>query len=402
MRNLFLLASLFMLGLSGSAQSLSLYEVNSFAQYQKVLTMAVEDSKMMVCIVYEEDGNLEKMIRGGVFRDSTLKARFANTLPMAIRVDSEMGAKLVENIGILALPSISFFTEDELLVNILEGPQTAAGIVAGLDKAKSQAERFQLLRKKYQNGDLSPQEWRELIEIYELNFSYNESERLALQYLQSVGKEQWFKAPNQSLLLTYGRDLQSPYATAVLAQRHNIDSADWHRYYENTYNYNFERAVANDDTVLLADIIRVLIPSMAVDSIKAELQFETAISYAEQTGNFAVWKRAALAYADEIDSASEKSKFLFDEAFEIANEYNDTSALQASGSLARASNEIMQSYKATMLEAYMAYLLKEYSKAQALVKKAMAISSGNSEQRKAEGLLRMIEQELPAQSATDQ
>src|SRR5690606_949309 len=94
-----------------------------------------------------------------------------------------------------------------------------------------------------------------------------------------------------------------------------------------------------------------------------------------------------------LGNDSLKAEALFEDGFAIADRHNSEEAQKTARSLALKANEYNETFRYRMLESYMAYLLKDYTEAERLVRKAGTLTNNPNNIRKAEGLLRMILQE---------
>lgn len=382
-----------------TAQSLSLYQVDEFKQYETLLDRAQEGQQLLVVIVYQEGGDLEDMIRQGVFADSSLKSAYQKHIPMAVNIESSFGAKMATNIGFKELPAFAFFSPTELLVKLHEGTANSNQLVQAITEAQSNRKQFDKLSGLYlSESQLTKTQWQELIEIYSMNFSFRETQRLVFDYLNSISEDEYLEEPTRGFLLTYAKDLDGHFAQWTLAHHKDLDSAEWVEYQQQLFDHNLERAIANTDTVLLEKITTELLPMMEQDSTLEKLQLETAKDFAVQTNHFRSFSKTVLNYGREMQTEAAKAEYYYDEAFELIEDFNKIPPLNAALEIARASVKAKGLFKNHMLYSYNAYLLEKYELAKTQVETALKLAETSSDQRKAENLLKMIEAELTAEN----
>ena len=390
-------ALLFLILLSSSllsGQNVRFYQIEDLDEYTRVLDIALEDSSLMLMVIFEDDGGFEEMVRAQMFDDDSIKSAFAALVPVAIYKQSEMALRLKESFGENKLPSFYMMNTDEFLLNAAYGKLSRTELLDFIAAGKLIGQQLPGLKKAYANHTLSPQEWIKLIGLYELNFDFLATQKLALEYLSEVDSKDLLNDTNRSVSLRYGIDLETPYPLYILNQKEKLDSSEFADFYSATYSFNFDLAVMNEDTLLLDTILEKLIPrAQAPDSLKEEMTLESQKLFAGETGLFRVWENAALKAYASIENPIEKAELIFDEAFAIAEEYNSKSAQQTARQLAKKASELSPDYRYYMLEAYMAYLMKDYDQALEIVSRAIGLAENESDTRKAERLQSIIRSE---------
>ena len=390
-------ALLFLILLSSSllsGQNVRFYQIEDLDEYTRVLDIALEDSSLMLMVIFEDDGGFEEMVRAQMFDDDSIKSAFAALVPVAIYKQSEMALRLKESFGENKLPSFYMMNTDEFLLNAAYGKLSRTELLDFIAAGKLIGQQLPGLKNAYANHTLSPQEWIKLIGLYELNFDFLATHKLALEYLSEVDRKDLLNDTNRSVSLRYGIDLETPYPLYILNQKEKLDSSEFADFYSATYSFNFDLAVMNEDTLLLDTILEKLIPrAQAPDSLKEEMTLESQKLFAGETGLFRVWENAALKAYASIENPIEKAELIFDEAFAIAEEYNSKSAQQTARQLAKKASALSPDYRYYMLEAYMAYLMKDYDQALEIVSRAIGLAENESDTRKAERLQSIIRSE---------
>ena len=388
-----ILSRLFLFGFNSlRSQSLRFYQIDDLDDYSRVLDLANEQEKLMFFVIFKDDGGFEEMIRNGVFRDDSIKTYFDQVVPVAIYRRSEMAGRLMESFGEKELPSFYVMNREEFLLNAAYGILTTEELMDFLIASMELSTQLNVLREEYRNHKLTDAEWVMLIGLYELNFDFLSTQDLAFEFLSEVPENKILNDTIKPVSLNYAISLETPYAEKILAQKNQLDSAEFSDFYTSAYSFNFDLAAENKDTVLLKRIIEVLIPAAnASDSLKREMILETQILFGREAGIFSVWKKAVMQYCAQISDSSARAEFAFDEAYAIAEEFNSASAQRAARTLAHQASLWKPDYRFYMLESYMAYLMKDYEDALQVVNKAMVLAENETDTEKAQRLKTMIE-----------
>ena len=392
-----LLYLLVLLSFSSLYAQVRFYDVQTLSNYQQILMKSLQEDKLMFIAFYRNGDDFYRMQKEDIFASPLLDSIYEQTVPMAIGITSEMGSRLAQSIGVDSFPSFYYFNNEETLLLVKSGYQTEQNLADALNQALELNQQYLLLKDKYTTGKLSPSEWHLLIEIYSLNHGFIESLELALEYFNSQERVNLIKPENAPLLEKYGIDLESVYPKVIIANKDKLgDEFDLKEFYNSAYDYNFDLALTNSDTVLLEKIITELIPNRPKDEADIrELSFETRKVFASETRNFRLWEFAAITRSETLENDSIKAEFLFGEAFEIADNFNIKAAQTAARSLSKRAFDLREDFRYKMLEGYMAYLMQDYENAKVLVETAASKTDNPNNIRKADSLKRMIEKELP-------
>ncbi len=368
------------------------YDVKNFTQYQQVLEQAMDDNKMLFLVVYENGDEFYRMQKDDVFADPTLAGAYEATIPMAVDIYSDMGARLAEAFGIEKLPSFLYFTSQEALVLVKQGYLTIGELNSALREAQKAENLYATLQEKYVAKTLTSAEWLQLIQLQSLNAGFNETKTLAIGFLNGLNNQQLLSQEIAPTMATYGIDLEFKYPKFIVDNRKALaDKIDYKTFYQSAYSYNFDRAVASEDTVMLEKIVSVLIPNSPDETAdKEKLAFETRKVFASEAKMFTVWKRATFERIASFDSDSAQAEFLF----EIADNFNTKESNRAARQLVEMAGKIKSDFSYKALEAYMAYLNEDYGAASELARQAKALAKDATEQQKAVNLQSMIAKEL--------
>lgn len=380
------------------------YDVKTLSNYQQVLEKAINEDKLMFLALYQNGDAFYQMQKDNIFANQQLANIYEQSVPLAVGITSEMGSRIAESIGVDSFPTFYYFKNDETLLLVKSGYQSAQDLATAFATAEDLNKKYEVLRNKYSEGTLAPSEWIQLLDIYALNNDFIETEALAFEYFSSQSQAKLLVPTNASVLEKYAIRLETKYPELVIKNRAKLgESFDYDKFYNSAYDFNFDLALANSDTVLLEKIVSVLIPSRPKDEADTqELIFETRKVFASETRNFKLWQEATIVRSASIatdDSA--KAEYVFEEAFEIADNFNTEEAQTSARELAKRAYDLHEDFRYKMLEGYMAYLLKDYEEAQKLVDLAASITDNANNKRKATSLSSMISRELEKQKSED-
>ena len=387
-----------------STAQVRFYDVKTLSNYQQVLEKSIKEDKIMFIAFYRNGDAFYQMQKDNIFSDARLDSIYTqNAINLAVSITSEMGSRIAESIGVDSFPTFYYFDKNETLLLVKEGYQTKTDLAESFYKVQKINAAYEDLKDKYSASTLSDKEWKMLIEIYALNNDFIETKALALEYFNSRDKSALLVPANAELLEKYAVDLETEYPKTIIANKQKLGTGfDFEAFYAGAYDFNFDLASANDDTVLLQKIVTELLPNRPKDEANTqELAFETQKVFASETRNFGVWQRAASKLSKTMADDSTKAEFLFGEAFEIADNFNSENAQRATRNLAEEAYNIKADFRYKMLEGYTAYLMNDYDAAKKLVALAESQTDNANNKRKASSLLKMIEKEISKESQTD-
>ncbi|MDZ7848996.1 MAG: hypothetical protein U5L96_20995 [Owenweeksia sp.] len=238
---------------SASAQSLRFYQIDQLSDYEQALEMAIDRNRMIFAVIYKDNGGFEEMVREGVFENDSLRQAYSKTITMAIQQNSSMAMRLHESFGDYSLPIFYYLTPNELLTHLLSGNQTASELIRALATAEANQLEFDSLRTKYSDEGLSKSEWLRLIGFAEMNFDFERTQSLALEFFATIPSKELLSEEVLPVVISYGLNLETPYPHMVIEQRQTLEDTVYNTFYESAYSYNLDLAIANNDSVLLQE-----------------------------------------------------------------------------------------------------------------------------------------------------
>lgn len=370
-------------------------QTNDLSDYETVLETVKQQDKLLWVAIHEDQGDFRKMYFDGVFKDQALSRLSSVYTNVAINVDGEMGLRFQEIFAFDELPSFLVLNADEFVIAKIDGYQSAANLYSLLNEAAKAPYYYDSLLLAYQAHELSEAQWIDLLELYALNFDYNSTCLLALEYLNTKEADSLLMAPSIEILAAYGVDLETPYPDLVLEHIDTIKGAvkgfDLNAYQAQAMDYNLDLAIANKDSKLMKKAIDRFLkpPYCPADSLETcEENFQRV--YAYNSSDFSLYQEMIRQKADGM-APTLSAEFLFDEAYEITENYNSKQAKEAAYQLSAYSNQKKASFKARMLMAYSKYLSEDYNQAKIDLSLAKELISNPKELESANKLEKLIE-----------
>lgn len=349
-------------------------QVNDLEDYELVLKTARQSNTMLLIAVHDGGGAFRQMYLDGVFDDAGLEAEMRPFTNMAIDADDEMGERFQQLFATSELPAFYIMNDQEFVMDVLQGYQQINDLKQALSKASAAPYRYDSLLVKYNDHSLSNAEWVELLDLYSLNFDYGRTVILAQEFLNAQEEADLLQKPFVGVLSQYGLNLETPYPLLVRSNAATINMAipnfDLKRFLQVSIEYNLDRAILGNDSLMLARIDKELLVAPLVSADSSEfLKLNIYREFAWQTKLFETYTNAFLE-AMNPKAPSVAANILFQEAYEIVENFNTSSALKGAMAMAEASDKKQVSFRAKMLKAYIAYLQKDLNQANVLLQEA--------------------------------
>jgi hypothetical protein len=378
-----------------SFSQLRFIQAENIEDYETIIKTVQQNKNLLFVAVHDGSGDFKRMYNDGIFNDGPLVNSAQAYTSVAISIDDEMGERFTDIFAVDEAPSFFIMNDQEFVLDMLPGYQTALQLRTALAKASQQPYRYDSLVKAYQAYALSDKEWVEFLELYALNFDFKNTAELALEYLNSKNTKELLQMPALDLMLQYGVDLETPYPNLVKNNLSVIKSVkpdfDYIAFLNTGLEYNFDLALLNADSNLVELICRELVisPMVPADSLSYE-HLEVKREFASQTEIFGPFAKAFLREMDKT-APNIAANLLFDEAYEIVENYNSSSALSAALVFADLSDTKLASFRAKMLKAYIAYLQEEFVKADTFLGEARKFVKSSEQLRSLEKLQKIVD-----------
>ncbi len=390
---LFLVFFLF-LNLS-QAQDLGFQKIKTFEEYLAILENSQRNDKMVLISLV--DNNLEAgKMTSQLNNSDSLLSNLKHFNKIEFDVKSAIGAQWIQTFPVDSLPTYFFLTKDEILLYEIQGFSNPKKIKSIALEARTKKILYSTLNAKYAKGSLSLNEWLELIRIHRLNFNFSQSMRLCIEFLNDLENKELLSPKVAPILQTFGISLETKFPKFILENNQKLatnQKFDYQKWFDHAYSYNLDRAIFNSDSIYLEKVINPLI-SKSKDEDKISLIYSTRQLYIEKTGQVELSYRAVLDWTEDMNDSVVRSRYLFDEAFKLADLNADSTTYKTAQRLAKSASSFHEDFRYLMLESYCEYKLKSFTNAKLLATKAKGISQSRKDEEKADSLLRMIEIKL--------
>lgn len=380
---------------TGSFAQMRFIEARSLEDYQTILKAARQKDRMLLLVLHNGQGAFRQMFFDGVFDSEDLQLALSPYRSIAIDLRDEMGAIFVENFALDSIPSFYFMDANETVLALSQGYQSSAQLAQQARRSAQNRHEYDSLLQDYAQGRLDQNKWQRLLALHALNFPFEKTARLAIEFFNSQTEEALWQPPLDSLLLRYGVDWETPYPKAILARRESLGKKlDFPRFFEKLYSYNLNMAIAGQDSLLLQSMISEILP-LDPDQSTAdwELPLATQKLFAEETGLFEFWARGAISATEAQSSREASGELLFENAFELTEAEDSEEARAAAQKMVQACLKYSDAFKVHALGAYLSYLQKDYPQARKEAQIAQQKAQNRQEEQSARRLLSMIEEE---------
>ncbi len=372
--------------------------VEDIEDYQAVLN-TVQQRNSMMFVALHDDGDFKKMFFDDVFSNPSVVSASKNYTCLAIDLNEEMGARYASIFEIATAPTFFLMNPDELVLNRLEGYYNAAQLSAELTSTYGKKGEYDSLLLKYNNYQLSDAEWIRLLDIYSLNFDFNKTSQLALEFINTKSGAELYTQPTAQVLANYGVDFETPYPMLVYKNRaalqKTLNDFSFSEFFKSAYSYNLELAIQNKDSVLLEDFVNnFILLDPAGENSAFELSFGTYNIYGLETGHFKTWSKGIEKYGKLLQPSDSAAEYIFEAAYNLVETHNSDPALSAANEAAKLSDRRLPSFKSRMLVAYTSYLLKDFSTAKMDIREAVKMAKTAEEIRNASKLQGLVDEEL--------
>lgn len=377
------------------AQESGFQKIKTFEEYLAILERSNQGDKMVLISLV--DDNLEDGVKTSKQNSSdSLIFQLKNFSKIEFDVKSAIGAQWIQTFPVDILPAYFFLTKDEILLFEIQGFVECKALVEKGKEVVTKKLTYPTLNAKYAKGSLTIDEWLELIRIHRLNFNFQQSTRICLEFLNGLSSSELLDPKIAPILETFGISLETKYPNFILD---NLDKLiangnfNYSIWFDKSYSFNLERAIFNLDSVYLEKVIYPLIEK-SKDEDKISLIYSTRQLYIEETSQVELTYKAVLDWTEDMNDSIVRSRYIFDEAFKLADLNADSSTYKTAQRLAKKANSFHEDFRYLMLESYCEYKLKSYNNAKVLASRAKAISKSVKDEEKAASLLRMIEIKL--------
>lgn len=372
MKSFFIL--LFTIAFIPLSAQLRLLQIDDFEDYEIALKSAQDNENLLLVCLHNGGTELRKMYQDGVFSDMGLLNAAKAYTSIAIDVNEPMGERFTKLFVPENLPMFYLMNKDEFVLEQLEGYQSAAQLSKAMQESALEPYRYDTLLLGYQAHALNDAEWIELLELYSYNFDFRATTRIAQQFLNRKSEAELLEKNTAIILSEYGLNLETIYPQFVINRAEQIltivPGFKLKDFLNTAIDFNLNLAISSGDSLLCENICESLViaPVVKADSLR-EKRLTIRKIFAYESGRFQLYAQDFMKMMDR-QAPSVASNLLYDEAYQLVEKFNEASALSAAMLLATKSTQKQASFRAHMLQAYIAYLQKDNSSAKGFLLEA--------------------------------
>jgi len=372
MKSFFIL--LFTIAFIPLSAQLRLLQIDDFEDYEIALKSAQDNENLLLVCLHNGGTELRKMYQDGVFNDMGLLNAAKAYTSIAIDVNEPMGERFTKLFVPENLPMFYLMNKDEFVLEQLEGYQSAAQLSKAMQESALEPYRYDTLLLGYQAHALNDAEWIELLELYSYNFDFRATTRIAQQFLNRKSEAELLEKNTAIILSEYGLNLETIYPQFVINRAEQIQTIvpgfKLKDFLNTAIDFNLNLAISSGDSLLCESICESLViaPVVKADSLR-EKRLTIRKIFAYESGRFQLYAEDFMKMMDR-QAPSVASNLLYDEAYQLVEKFNEASALSAAMLLATKSTQKQASFRAHMLQAYIAYLQKDNSSAKGFLLEA--------------------------------
>lgn len=367
-------------------------------EYNMLVGLAAKKGMTLVITIDDYSTNtLSRMKKDKVYRNDSIKEFLENSLFFKTSIYDSIGYSWNSLIEITSYPTFIFIdSKDEFVYNKTNGYQSTQEIIKAFSTYHSNKDVYPSLVNAYSQHSLSKSQWIQLLEIQEFNNDFSNCQKLALEFLATIDKQEFSDPIIESIAYKYALSLETPYpvllATAVVSDSSKTAAKKWNKYAERVFNYNLELSVLSEDTILLENLNTNWIPQLTTLELdQLAYRYQNARYYSEKTDDFKIFQNEVLNYSSTLMTDSTvAAEWLFDEAYGIVNDYNTKASIQSALELSLKAISVHVDFRYLMLTSYIYYLQSNEEKALQLSGQAEAISKTESEKQKVLQLEKLI------------
>lgn len=292
---------------------------------------AIEDAKkserLIFLDIYATWCGPCKYLEQNVYTDSSL-GEFYNANYINLKMDGEtpFGASIARKFQLSAYPTMFYLNANEEIVTRIVGVREA-GPLNEIGKLISENHsRFLHLSDNYNTGNLNAAELKEYQKLLTAMEQSEKAVEVASKILPTLSEDEILSAEFKDLVVNSASDMDSEVYRIVAKNTDIIDSLwtaqEKDRFYAGVFNTTLFRAIDKRDEQLLDTIINSFLPEYMGEG-SADLQqgeFITRKLYFANTNDWERYNEVVLSIYNQRFEGDDK--FLYMEAYEVANEYN--------------------------------------------------------------------------------
>ena len=317
-------------GLALADTAIQFTQVNTLEDWQATVARAQEQQKLLFVDVYTDWCGYCKMMDRDVFADPAVGERF-NASFVNVKLDAEtaFGEQFAIRYGVSGYPTYLFLDGGQQSVGVIEGYVETEPFLQQTDQIVAVAERLPNLMTKWEAGELSRSEKRQLA-ILLYGQDPLKARRLAQEEVEVFTLAEVKDPENLSFLLEFGYDLKGPIWALIKENpksvRDGLGTDNFDRYLGRVYNGGLASALTQQDESYLKAVLNEVLPIYLQDlGEMAEATFITRKIYYGHAAEAETYNQLVEDYYAKAGQTN--PDYWYNEAFEVIEEYNEGTML---------------------------------------------------------------------------
>lgn len=362
-------------------------EVKTSEDWNKVTEKAKKLNKPIFLDVYATWCGPCKYLEKNVYTNPQLgeyyNAQFVNA---KMDGETEFGSVFAQQHHLQAYPTMFFLTPDAQVITQIVGVREADPLKEIGKTVIDNSDKLSYYAANFSTGKLSMEELEKYQSILKTLGQDEKAAEVGASILPSLSEEQILKPENKDILLAASPDIDSKVFKTLKEHKAEFE-ANWsqeelNQLFGGIFNQTLREAIENKDEQLRDRIISELLPVYL--STPEDIASGTFITKKIYLANTDQWnKYGDLVLSTYKDKYKDDSKFLYTEAYELANNYSySDDAMGYALSWINQSLDESRSFDNLVLAAYINAIKGNFDQANTCITEAEGMKGLNDDQTK--------------------
>ncbi len=348
-------------------------EIVKVEDWNNALADAKNNDKLVFLDIYATWCGPCKYLDNNVFTDKSL-GEYYNAHYVNLKMDGEtpFGAEMVRKFALSGYPTLFFLQPDEELITKIVGVREADTLTSIGKTINENVDRLGYYKDNFNEGNLNAIELKNYQDLLIKTEQKELANQVATKVIPSLTEEDILNPDFKNIIMNSSTDIDGR-VYQVVSENKEVIEKDWstqeiNKLYSGIFNTTMFRAISDKDNELLERVIRDFLPVyIGKDSLQlSQGEFATRKLYYANTMN---WERFGELVMKEFREEHEgDDSFLYNQAYEVANEYNQSpEAIQLALDWMGKANQMNYSFNNLVLTSFLYGMNGDYTLAMDIV-----------------------------------